>query len=134
MQVRAATTCGDLHNRWDLMYRMAGDELGHDDGLILHRVFPEGNARIQLYPPVLPLSRNAVRIDSLRQALTVCRMVFGKLRQDDVLEFIRRGVHRDRRQDLVTSLKIDLLPQARYLLSLVTLNMDTGKLTTGCPF
>ena len=53
-----------------------------------HWVFPEGDARIQRYSPVLPLSRDAARIDSLRQALTVYRMVFGQPRQDDLL-----GVH-----------------------------------------
>ena len=71
---------------------------------------PGGDARIQRYTPVLPLSRDAARIDSLRQALTVYRMVFGQPRQDDLLEFILREVPPNRRDDLAAAITIDLSP------------------------
>ena len=109
-QVRAAITRGQFPNPWDLAYGLADDELGGDGGRIPHWVFPEGDARIQRYSPVLPLSRDAARIDSLRQALTVYRMVFGQPRQDDLLEFILRQVPEDSRQDLAAALTIDLSP------------------------
>ena len=109
-QVRSAITRGQFPNPWDLAYGLADDELGGDGGRIPHWVFPEGDARIQRYSPVLPLSRDAARIDSLRQALTVYRMVFGQPRQDDLLEFILRQVPEDRRQDLAAALTIDLSP------------------------
>ena len=109
-QVRAAITRGQFINPWDMAYGLADDELGGDGGRIPHWVFSEGDARIQRYSPVLPLSRDAARIDSLRQALTVYRMVFGQPRQDDLLEFILREVPEDRRQDLAAALTIDLSP------------------------
>ena len=109
-QARAAITGGEFANPWDLAYGSADHEFGGDGGRIPHWVFPEGDARIQRYSPVLPLSRDAARIDSLRQALTVYRMVFGQPRQDDLLEFILREVPEDRRQDLAAALIIDLSP------------------------
>ena len=109
-QARAAITGGEFANPWDLAYGSADHEFGGDGGRIPHWVFPEGDARIQRYSPVLPLSRDAARIDSLRQALTVYRMVFGQPRQDDLLDFILREVPEDRRQDLAAALIIDLSP------------------------
>ena len=109
-QVRAGIAHGQPKNPWDLAYALADDELGDDGGRIPHWVFPEGDARIQRYSPVLPLSRDAARIDSLRQALTVYRMVFGQPRQDDLLDFILREVPEDRRADLAAALTIDLSP------------------------
>ena len=78
-------------------------------------MFTEGDARIQRYAPVLPLSRDAARIDSLRQALTVYRMVFGQPRQDDLMEFILREVPEDRRDALAAALTIDLSPPAPHV-------------------
>ena len=109
-QVRAAVAHGELPNPWDVAYRLADDELGSDGGRIPHWVFPVGDARIQRYSPVLPLSRDAARIDSLRQALTMYRMVFGQPRQDDLLDFILREVPEDRREDLAAALFVDLSP------------------------
>ena len=75
-----------------------------------HWVFTEGDARIQRRSPVLPLSRDAERVDALRRSLAVYRMVFGQPRQDDLLEFILREVPDDRRDELAAALTIDLSP------------------------
>ena len=111
-QVRAATARVEFRNPWDLAYGIASDELGDDGGRIPHWVFPDGDARIQRYSPVLPLSRDAARIDSLRAALTVYRMVFGQPRQDDLLDFILREVPEDHRDVVAAALTIDLSPPA----------------------
>ena len=109
-QVRSGVAQGQPKNPWDLAYALADVELGDDGGRIPHWVLQDGDARIQRYSPVLPLSRDAARIDSLRQALTVYRMVFGQPRQDDLLEFILREVPENRREDLAAVLTIDLSP------------------------
>ena len=109
-EIRAGTAHGQPQNPWVLAYAVADDELGGDGGRIPHWVFTEGDARIQRYSPVLPLSRDAARIDALRQALTVYRMVFGQPRQDDLLEFILREVPENRRDALAAALTIDLSP------------------------
>ena len=53
---------------------------------------------------------HAMQLASIRQVLTVYRMVLGQPRQDDLLEFILHEVPEDRRQDLAAALTIDLSP------------------------
>ena len=113
-QVRAGIARGQPKNPWVLAYTLADDQFEDDGGRIPHWVFTGGDARIQRYSPVLPLSRDAARIDSLRQALTVYRMVFGQPRQDDLLEFILREVPEGRRDALATAITIDLSPPEPY--------------------
>ena len=109
-QVRAGVARGQPKSPWILAYALADDEFEDDGGRIPHWVFTDGDARIQRYSPVLPLSRDAARIGSLRRALTAYRMVFGQPRQDDLLEFILRAVPDDRRDALAAALTIDLSP------------------------
>ena len=109
-QVRAGISHGQPRNPWDLAYELADEERGGEGGRIPHWVFPEGGARIQRYAPVLPLSRDAQRVDALRRSLAVYRMVFGQPRQDDLLEFILREVPEKRHRDLASALTIDLSP------------------------
>lgn len=113
-QVRAGIVHGQPQNPWALAYDLADKEFEEDGGRVPHWVFTEGDARIQRYTPVLPLSRDAARIDSLRQALTVYRMVFGQPRQDDLLEFILREVPEERRDSLAAAITIDLSPPEPY--------------------
>ena len=111
-QVRAATARGESLNPWDAAYQLADDGFAGDGGLIPHWVFPEGDARIQRYSPVLPLSRDADRVAALRRSLAVYRMVFGQPRQDDLLEFILREIPDDHRESFAAALTIDLSPPA----------------------
>ena len=109
-RARDAVSRGERVNPWDLAYRLAEDEFVGDGGLVPHWVFTDGEARIQRHSPVLPLSRDAARVDALRHSLVVYRMVFGQPRQDDLLEFILREVPEDRRESLAEALTIDLSP------------------------
>ena len=109
-EARAAIAGAERVNPWELAYRLADDEFAGDGGLVPHWVFTEGDARIQRHSLVLPLSRDADRVDALRRSLAVYRMVFGQPRQDDLLEFILREVPDDRRAGLATALTIDLSP------------------------
>ena len=112
-QTRAASSQGEFLNPWDVAYRLGEAELSGDGGRMPHWVCTAGDARIQRYSPVLPLSRDAARIDSLRESLTVYRMVFGQPRQDDLVDFILREVPDDRRGDIAAAMAIDLSPPAR---------------------
>ena len=96
-QAREASARDERLSPWDLAYQLADDEYAGDGGLVPHWVFTEGNARIQRHSPVLPMSRDADRVDALRRSLAVYRMVFGQPRQDDLMEFILREVPDDRR-------------------------------------
>lgn len=109
-KARIAVSNGDRVSLWDLAYQMADDEFSDEGGLIPHWVFDEGDARIERYATVLPLSRDAARMDALRRSLAVYRMVFGQPRQDDLLEFILRETYGHDLEDLAAELTIDLSP------------------------
>ena len=109
-ETRDTMAQGQRLNPWESVYRLAEEEHSADGGLTPHWVFTGGDARIQRHTPVLPLSRDVDRVVALRRSLAVYRMVFGQPRQDDLLEFILREVPDALREDLATSLTIDLSP------------------------
>ena len=109
-KAREAINHDQFVSPWDEAYRLVDADFGGDGGLSPHWVFPEGNARIQRYAPVLPFSRDAQRVHALRRSLAVYRMVFGQPRQNDLVEFILREVPDDRRNELAAALTIDLSP------------------------
>ena len=111
-RTREATNRDQFASPWDEAYRLVDSGFASDGGLSPHWVFPKGNARIQRYAPVLPLSRDAQRVEALRRSLAVYRMVFGQPRQDDLVEFILREVPDERRSELAAALTIDLSPPA----------------------
>ena len=111
-EARAAMARGKRVNPWELVYRLADNQFSGDGGIVPHWVFADGDARIDRHQPVLPLSRDADQIDTLRRSLAGYRMVFGQPRQDDLLEFILREIPSDSYDDLVTALTIDLSPPA----------------------
>ena len=47
-----------------------------------------GGATIERQGPVFPLSGELGRLTALRRTLAVYRMVFGRLRQDELLEYL----------------------------------------------
>lgn len=109
-EARAAIARAQRVSPWELVYELADERFASEGGLVPHWVFVEGEARIQRHMPVLPLSRDADRITSLRRSLAVYRMVFGQPRQDDLLDFLLREVPDDRRDALAAALTIDLSP------------------------
>ena len=109
-RARDALARGERRSPWELAYDLADQEYERDGGLVPHWVFTEGCARIQRHSPVLPLSRDAERVDSLRRSLAVYRMVFGQPRQDDLLEFLLRAFPNERSEELAAALSINLSP------------------------
>ena len=109
-QARTALARGERLSPWELAYDLADKEYEKDGGLVPHWVFTEGSARIQRHSPVLPMSRDADRVDVLRRSLAVYRMVFGQPRQDDLMEFILREVSDERTESLASALTVDLSP------------------------
>ena len=109
-RTRSDINAGKNVNPWDVAYQIADEKFADDGGLVPHWVFPKGDARIQRHLPALPMSRDELRRDTLRQSLAVYRMVFGQPRQDDLLEFILREVRDEDRDSLMEALMIDLSP------------------------
>jgi len=72
-------------------------------------LFP-GDAKIERHVPRLPFSREVERLDQLRRALAIYRMVFGQSRQEDLITYLLGEVPEDEREKLVEELQINLSP------------------------
>lgn len=82
-----------------------------ENDLVPYWIYPiEGGARIERYVPSLPLTRDRQLIDALRRSLAVYRLVFGQPRQDDLVEYLIKHVPKERLDELVGRLKINLSP------------------------
>ena len=60
--------------------------------------------------PALPLSREQYRLEVLRKSLAVYRMVFGQIRQDDLIAFLLARFPENDIASIAKELRIDLTP------------------------
>lgn len=97
-------------NPWSEVFRLAmlGRQKKSSD-LVPFWIF-DGPAKIERHIPSLPHSRDVARMEELREALAIYRMVFGQNRQEDLMEFLLDEVPEAAREELVKDLQIDLRP------------------------
>jgi hypothetical protein len=97
---------------WDQLFSRAASIDGSDDEISPWWVFGRGPAKIERLVPVMPFSREAVRLPQLRKMLAAYRLAFGQPRQEELIEFL--GADRDDAKllDLASRLRIDLSPPA----------------------
>jgi hypothetical protein len=69
-----------------------------------------GAAKIQRHVLALPLSRDQDRMEALRKSLVVYRMVFGQIRQDDLISFLLARFPESEIAAIAKDLRIDLTP------------------------
>lgn len=98
---------------WASMFDSA--KSGRDEGtsdVIPYWVFAPASspARIERHVPMVALSRDMARLEGLRRALVVYRMVFGQPRQDDLVEYLLQHLPADRVDQLMDAARIDLTP------------------------
>ncbi|MEO8660881.1 MAG: helicase-related protein [Bryobacteraceae bacterium] len=97
---------------WSRLFEIARNASIDASGLTPFWVYTaEGGATIERHVPVLPLSREADQLPSLRNSLAVYRMVFGQPRQDDLVEFLLRQLARETLASLLDQLRMDLAPR-----------------------
>ena len=98
---------------WEQIFAagLAGREPGQNQ-LVPFWLFP-GNAKIERHVPRLPFSREVERLDQLRRALAIYRMVFGQSRQEDLITYLLVEVPEKEREELVRELQIDLSPPSK---------------------
>jgi hypothetical protein len=73
----------------------------------------EDGAKIERHVPVLPLSKDSQRLESLRHSLALYRMVFGQARQEDLLASLQRYLSQlphSEAENLMSELRINLEP------------------------
>jgi hypothetical protein len=81
------TVGGGLEDLWAGMFR-AAEQCRPADGTEIWPfwVYPvEGGARIERHVPAMPLSRDVARLERVRRMATLYRMVFGQMRQEDLV-------------------------------------------------
>jgi len=83
-----------------------------ENDLVPYWLFP-GDAKIERHVPALPFSREVERLNGLRRALAIYRMVFGQSRQEDLITYLVAEIPETERDAIVTELQINLSPPAQ---------------------
>ncbi len=95
---------------WTNAFELAIDmRRPHDNDLVPYWHFP-GAAMIERHVSALPLSRELDRIEALRKALVVYRMVLGQNRQEDLITYILSEIPEADHAAVVEELRINLSP------------------------
>lgn len=108
---RSSSLLEEGQDPWHNLFSVANKNT--DSDLVPFWIYPEngdGKASIERYVPILPLSRDAHRLVSLRKALTVYRMVFGQNRQEDLVNYLLVQVPEEQIDYLSRMLQINLEP------------------------
>jgi hypothetical protein len=83
-----------------------------ENDLVPYWHFP-GDAKIDRNVPALPFSREVERLNGLRRALAIYRMVFGQIRQEDLIAYLLAKIPESERDAIVAELQINLRPDAQ---------------------
>jgi hypothetical protein len=71
----------------------------------------EQGAVIERHVPMLPLSRDAERLESLRGILALYRMVFGQPRQEELVSHLLTRLPPEAVERITSELRINLEPE-----------------------
>jgi hypothetical protein len=99
---------------WKILFQHAlRDRAPGTSDIVPFWVYPiEGGARIERHVPFLPLSAETERLISLRRSLAVYRMVFGQVRQDELVEYLLQHIELSEVEKVGRELLFDLSPPA----------------------
>lgn len=108
---------GDATDPWVALFqRGVGDRDEDDNELVPYWIYSvDGGAKIERHVPALPMSRDLLRLDSLRRSLAVYRMAFGQSRQEDLVAYLLSRCSEAEVRRLLGELRIDLSPPAQRL-------------------
>lgn len=70
----------------------------------------KNGARIERYVPILPFSKDAERLRSLKRSLAAYRLAFGQPRQEDLIAFLSSRLSAEELARALEELRIDLAP------------------------
>ena len=107
---------------WAAMFDQAKRERSNGaTDIVPYWVYPiPDGASIERHVPKLPLSREEIRFQSLRRALTLYRMVFGQPRQEELLSYLASNLTEAEKRDWKEQVRIDLAPRVASVSSRVT--------------
>ena len=100
---------------WDHLFKYANQltKAERTSDLVPYWHVPGGTAKIERFVPMLPMSREATRLNEILRILSLYRLAFGQPRQQELLEFLlKRGDLGDENEMkiLEKNLLIDLAP------------------------
>ena len=95
---------------WEAAFSLAcAARPAQENDLVPYWLYP-GNAKIERHVPMLPFSREVDRLNGLRRALAIYRMVFGQSRQEDLITYLLAQIPVGERDQIMAQLQIDLSP------------------------
>ena len=97
---------------WGKLFEAAVRDRDPDaSDLVPFWVYPlDDGAKIERHVPMLPLSREVERLAALRRSLVVYRMVFGQIRQEDIVRYLLERLPESEIQRVTNELRVDLSP------------------------
>ena len=76
---------------WEFIFQSARNDNLDKPELIPYWIFDKGSTKIQRRIPLLPFSREEIKIDQLKRGLSIYRLAFGQPRQSDLLDHVDFG-------------------------------------------
>jgi len=108
------TLASQSHDPWTWAFDHAARRRsrGQSD-IVPFWVYTDGDARIERVVPVLPLSRDRSRLETLKRSLVVYRLAFGQPRQEELVAYLQEHLGPEEIDQLKSELRIDLAPRSR---------------------
>ena len=102
---------------WQQLFHFADSETfkkGRSSDLVPYWHLPEGRAKIERFVPMMPLSRDVLKLDRALKVLAIYRLAFGQPRQEELLENLLKRDFKPEEIALITkNLVINLSPMKR---------------------
>jgi hypothetical protein len=104
----------DAADPWAEAFKLAAcDQQADDSGLVPFWVYEvDGGATVERHIFVLPFSREIERLERLLNGLAIYRLVFGQVRQEDLIDHLLVKFGPERAKALAAELRVDLRPPA----------------------
>jgi hypothetical protein len=97
---------------WQRLFDIAmADRKEGESDLVPFWLYPlEHGAKIERHVPAHKLSKDFVKLTNLRRSLAVYRMVFGRPRQEDLIQFLMERLNDEQAAEVIQELRINLSP------------------------
>lgn len=100
---------------WEELFQIAAqDRVKEHNELIPYWIFEEGSARVERRIPLIPYSREVVKLKHLKQGLALYRMVFGQPRQEDLLLSLKQSGYKDTSKMKEWLISLEPPPKLQY--------------------
>lgn len=109
----------DFNNEdpWESLFHQVDfitKENGRKSDLVPYWHLPEGNAKIERFVPMMPMSKDMAKFSDALEILSLYRLAFGQPRQEELLEnLLKRKFSNEEIEQIKSALVINLSPMIR---------------------